>query len=543
MSFIDGLKVSLVLKADKKEFPVPAGNIKHFNVELLSHGFTATVEWWAVSQAAATEDKLFEPFVKKDPIEAVLKVERAFKINDVETKPLVLPGLVVERRVRERAFRDVKDAPVLQRHYHVKFSDKAAVLWREHFPTGVWVDASLKEVIEANKPDGLTLAFKWEAANTKRPLHTLGLGAPGNLNENVASFFDFIHWVQERENAGLFFDPAKGEYSLQDEKPKEGEAVEMPLEDVAELEVDFPEPRRDHIAVLNSYVEAGTKKKEVENANKAKGVLSEYLLTSTVEDDLTARSTLEEKRQRPPEPELRLRFHRYPSITLTPNGLYSFKGDDWSKGLYMHGKQYRLYRLSMDAQSVAQDAADDVGEETNRYKMEVSAALELDSNPVFVRPAFKRPYWPFHVEGLVQSDVGDEPELTYQAKQDDKTSLESYRVKLPLWDKEVLAPYEPNQQPGHFYFPADKGARVLLAMDYQGARVVRFLAWRPGAKLPKESQGNHLLLGKKKESQTSIQHVYESSKPVLRIQRTADKDTQLIEVSNGRLFMEVKEEK
>lgn len=539
MSFIDGLKVELVLKAAKKEFIVPAGDIKHFSLEVLSHGFTASVDWWAVSQAAATEDKLFEHFVKKDPIEAVLKVERAFKIDGVESTPLVLTGLVEERRLRERAFKDVKDAPVLQRRYHVRLADPAAVLWRQHFPTGVWVDKTLKDVIEANKPDGVTLAFKWEAAKKKRPLHTLGLGAEGN----TASFFDFLHWVQERENAGLFFAPATGKYSLQDEKPKEGKAVELPLADIAELEVDLPEPRRDHVAVLNSYVEAGTKKKEVENANKAKGVLSEYLLTSTVESELTDRATLEEKRQRPPEPELRIQFLRYPSFTLTLNGLYSFKGEEWSKGLYLYGKQYRLYRLALDAQAVSQDAADNLGEETNRYQMEVSASLELDSNPVFVRPAFKPPLWPFHVEGTVMSDVGDEKELTYQAKQDADTSLESYRVKLPLWDKEVLAPYEPNQQPGHFYFPADKGTRLLLALDYQGARIARFLAWRPGAKLPKESQGNHLLLGKKKESQTSIQHVYEKSKPVLRINRTADKDTQTIEVSNGRLFLQVKEEK
>jgi hypothetical protein len=51
------------------------------------------------------------------------------------------------------------------------------------------VDQKLQEVLEAHKPDGVELTFKWEAAKTKVPLHTLGLGADGN----AASFHDFLH--------------------------------------------------------------------------------------------------------------------------------------------------------------------------------------------------------------------------------------------------------------------------------------------------------------------------------------------------------------
>ncbi|NPC68684.1 hypothetical protein HPP05_02845, partial [Corallococcus exiguus] len=141
----------------------------------------------------------------------------------------------------------------------------------------------------------------------------------------------------------------------------------------------------------------------------------------------------------------------------------------------------------------------------------------------------------------VVSEEGGDPDRTYQIRQDDETSVESYRVKLPLWDKEVLVPYEPHQQPGHFYFPMDKGTRVLVSLGYQHARMDRFLEWRPGARLPKESQGNHLLLGKTDKSETSIQHLYQDSKPMLRIQRTLEKDTQLIEVTEGRMFLRVQE--
>ncbi|XXF80707.1 hypothetical protein P2318_13415 [Myxococcaceae bacterium GXIMD 01537] len=537
MAFLEELKVELQVKVGEASHDIPGGNIKRLSVKAHSHGFTATVEWWIVCQQSASEDELFADFIKTDLTEVTLKMDRSRDTEGEEASPLELKGLVEERWVRERAFERIADAPVLQRRYRVRFADRASVLWRQHFPSGVWVDQSLQEVIEANKPPGVTLTFAWEGASTKYPLHALGLGAP----DNTASFRDFLHWVQAEEKAGLFFDTATGEYALRDSKPEGGEATELPLEDVAELEVHFPELRRDQVVVLNSYVDASTRKKEVANELKAEGVRQEYLITSAVENDLTARATLEEKLQKAPEPGIRVRFQRYPSVTVAPNALFSF-GDDWSTGLFTNGKQYRMYHLSIDARAKSEDPSDNLEDDVNEYHLEVTAELELEADTTFRRPAFTRPHWPFHAEGRIVSEVGEDEDLTYQAKQDEDTSLEYFRVKLPLWeDKQVLAPYNPGHQPGHFYFPVDKNARVLVSLEFRRAFLKRFLEWRPGAKLPKETQGNHLLLGKKAASETSIQHIYQDAKPLLKIARTSDKDIQLVEISEGRIFLEAKE--
>jgi hypothetical protein len=538
MTFVDRLKAELTLKVGSKSFTFPAGDIKRLSVESFSYGFSAVVEWWIVCQQSASEDTLFEHFEKPDLMEATLRLDRALDVEGEEASPLELKGLVEERWVRERTFEDIENAPVLQRRYRVRMEDRAAVLWRQHFPTGVWVDQSLQEVFEANTPQGVTLSFAWEAATAKQPLHALGLGA----EPNTASFLDFLHWVQEQENAGLFFDTSTGEYALRDSKPEGEEATELPLEDVGEVELSLPRLRREQVVVLNSYVDASTKKKEVDNENKVQGVRRELLLTTPIEDEVSQRATLEGQRQRAPETAQRQSFQRYPSVTLTPNGLYSL-GADWSTKLATHGKEYRLYQLRIEARAESEDPAVNLGDDTNTYQFEVTAALELKADVTFKRPAFVPPLWPFHAEGRVVSEVGAEEARTYQSLQDEDTSLESYRIKLPLWDKQVLAPYNPNLQPGHFYFPVDKGARVLLALEFRRAFLKRFLDWRPGAKLPKETQGNHLLLGQKPESQTSIQHVYQDGLPMLRIQRTSEKDLQLIEVSEGRLFLEAKEEK
>jgi hypothetical protein len=542
MSFTDQLKVSMDLKAGDKAFKLPAGSIKRLSVTARSYGFEAEVEWWVLCKESGDEDKLFTPFTDTKPLTATLTVDRRYGAaaegrDGAEALSLKLAGRVEERHVRERSLGNVKDSPVMQRRYRIRMVDPAAMLWRRHFPSAVWVDETLKGVIEANTPGGMDVTYKWEAAQTKHPLHALGLGADPDAG---ASFYDFVHWVQARMNAGLFLDYEKGQYTLADAKPEGGEALVFTRDEVKQVDLRYPEPRRDALSVLNSYVDAGTQRKAVENADAIAGVLSECLLTSSLEGTLTDRVTLETKLQKLEGPEVRLSFALYPRVALVVNGLYKL-GDGFSKQAATHNKQYRMHTLELDLRAVESEAAHDPDSTTNDYEVSLKATLEEAADPTFRRPRFQPPRWPFLAEGRVVSEEGAEADRTYQIKQDDETSVEFYRVKLPLWGKEVRCPYEPHQQPAHFYFPADKGTRVLVSLGYQHARMDRFLEWRPGARLPKESQGNHLLLGKTDKSETSIQHLYQDSKPLLRIARTLEKDTQLIEVAEGRMFLRVQE--
>ncbi|NOK18753.1 hypothetical protein [Corallococcus carmarthensis] len=542
MRFTEQLKVSLQLKAGDKAFTLPAGSIKRLSVKAWSYGFEAQVEWWVLCKESGDEDTLFTPFTDTKPLTATLTIERRYGAQaegreGAEALPLKLIGRVEDRQVRELSQANVQNAPVMQRRYRIRLVDPAAMLWRRHFPSGVWVHQTLQAVIQANTPGGLDVAYKWEAAQVKQSLHALGLGADDDAG---ASFLDFLHWVQARMNAGVFLDYAKGKYTLADAKPEAGEALVFARDEVEEVDLSFPEPRRDALWVLNSYVDAGTARKKVENADAIPGVLTECLVTSPLEGTLTDREAVETKRQQLEGPEVRLTFALYPRVALVLNGLYTL-GSGFSEQAATHGKQYRLHTLELEANAVEDDAAHDPDSTANDYQLSLSATLEEAADPTFRRPHFRTPRWPFFAEGRVVSEEGAEADRTYQIRQDEETSVESYRVKLHLWNKEVRIPYEPHQQPGHFYFPADKGTRVLVSLGYQHARMDRFLEWRPGARLPKESQGNHLLLGKTDKSETSIQHLYQDSKPMLRIRRTLEKDTQLIEVGEGRMFLRVQE--
>jgi hypothetical protein len=215
--------------------------------------------------------------------------------------------------------------------------------------------------------------------------------------------------------------------------------------------------------------------------------------------------------------------------------------DDWSSNVLQYGKSYRVTGTRLVARALGLEASKATGDASNRYEIDYVVDLELGSDPELGHPPFTQPEWRLQVEGRVVSEVGTESEGTYQVYTDEATSVEMYKVKIPVFeDKKVIVSFEPTHVSGHFYFPMVKDARVLVALDFDGARIVRFLDFRPGARLPLETQGNHILVGKGEDDETSIRHVYEDARPSLTIHRTKAGDEQTIKISEGTIFIETK---
>jgi hypothetical protein len=146
-------------------------------------------------------------------------------------------------------------------------------------------------------------------------------------------------------------------------------------------------------------------------------------------------------------------------------------------------------------------------------------------------------------EGFIVSEVGEDEDETWHAYTDSSTSLDRYQVRMPLWEDQIITvPFEPGLLPGHFYFPAFKGERVLVTMDLEHSTLKRFLDWRAGARLPADAQGVHLLVGKTGESNTSMKHYYEEGNPLFLLKRTHEQDTVTLKLREGGLMLEVKEE-
>ncbi len=532
--FFDRLDATLELTISGSTTTIAAGNLKKFDLELTPWGYLGSAEWWIVCVSSASEDTLFATFIEKDIISVQLSLARAFTEvgEEVEEKPtaLVVKGLVVEKSVLERAFSDVAGEPILQRRYTIRFGDRGAVLWAQHRPSALYVDKTLKDLVEANKPDGVNIDHAWSASSTTYPVLSLGLG----LATNDATYYDFLFWLFDELNVGFFYDPAADKYTIADAKPTSA-AVALRRAEVETLECVFPPLRRDAVTVLNAYSDAATKQKDLTNADGVTGVRVDYLIRSPIAADLDTRATLETARAKQRDPEARVELCLFPALPFVP-GMIVELAPEWSTNVYQHGKQYRIVSARIAAQAELQEATETDKDATNRYALDYVLQLELNTDPIVRRPPFRRPAWPFYVEGKVLSEVGAADELTFQPYTDQQTSLDYYKVKIPLWaDQKVIVPYEPITHPGHFFFPLYKDERVLVALYFTKARIRAFLDWRPGGRLPTDSQGNHLLVGKKDKNQTSISHVYEDQKPVMTITRTLDTDVQTITISEGMI--------
>ncbi|WP_437308005.1 hypothetical protein [Sorangium sp. So ce388] len=536
-AFVDRLTATLELTTGGETFSIKAGDLKRFELDIAPWGFEGSASFALVAIAAQSEDELFAKFIEKDLVEVSLKVARAFDEVEEKATSMTVKGVVTDRSVVERAFPDVAGTPVLRRQYSIRFEDRGAALLRQHRPTALYVDKSLKELIEANKPDKVTIEHQWSAGEAKRPVLSLGLGVDGN----DASFRDFLFWLLHRENAGFYYDSVGDKYRIVSRKPEGGEAKPLRRSAVASIEARFPPLRRDAASVLNASTEAATKKKDIANEKGAQGVRTDHLIRSSIASHLDDRVTLETARAKQREPEAVVSLRVFPTTPLLPSMKVTLD-DGFGKNVYQHKKTYRVVSTRIRAEAERQEATEDNGEESNAYRIDHELCLELTSDPVFRFPGFRRPVWPFHVEGKILSEAGDEEHGTYQIYQEAETLLDVYKVKVPLWDDEkVIVPFEPLYQSGHFYFPAYKDERVLLELHFDRARICAFLDWRPGARLPADAQGNHILVGKGDKDQTSIRHVYADGKPQLTIARSMDKDQQVITISEGTIRFETQE--
>lgn len=535
-TFLDRLASKLELTLAGTAFTIEAKEIESFSLNLHPWGFDGHVSFWVICVSSPDEDEVFSKFIEPDLGKASLTLKRAYDEPDETASPAVIKGVIYDRQMFEQPVEEMTGAPIMMRKYTIYFADLAQVLWRQHYPTVLLVDSSYATLIDGHKPTGLTLTHSWTPSSTTHQVLSLGLGVDGNR----ASFYDFIHWVSNKHYAALFYDYSADSYKIADAKPTITTPLSLEPQELELLEVVIPPIRRDKVTVLNAYTDASTKKKEGTNDDAATGIRSDFLIRSSIAADLDNRSTLEGNRAKQRESGAKFTLQIFPASPFVPNvGLKL--GDDFSTNLYAYGKTYRVMHVTMTAQITGQQ----LGPEASvgaQYEMTYEIEAEQSADLVFHYPTFARPVWPFYVEGKVVSEQGETADETYQFYTNSSTSIDQYKVEVPLFEnKKVVVTYEPIFHSGQFYFPAYKKERVLLALHFDEAKFTAYLDWRAGGRLPLDTQGNHLLMGKKATSQTSVQHIYQDAKPVLAIKRTSDKDEQTIKVFEGTITMVTKE--
>jgi hypothetical protein len=543
-TFSERLKVSLTLKLGDKQHRIAPGNVRAFELELRSWGFEGWVEFLVADNASfggQQKDEVLADFLKPDLAQVALEVKVVLSDAPAEASitPLKLEGLVSDKSLTELPVSQTLGSSILYRRYGVRFVDAARLLWRQHFPCELYTHKTVQEILEEHKGEHIRLDYGWsEELSASRPQFFVGLNP-----EQGSSFYDFVLWFVSGRGGALAYDYAGKQYKLSGAKDASGEPLTLRGDEVSALEVLFPEVIRHDVTVLNSWAEGPTSE-PVQQSQAVAGVRQDVLLRTPISDEAQARVQREQKRLVARLRELSLTWCRFPLKALMPGALVQLpEHAEWAAAGVPAGDTYRVRQVVLRAEA-HQPAPDDEHDAPDaEYELTLGTRLELQDEEWVELPDFLPPPLPRVAEGFIVSEVGEDEDETWHAYTDSSTSLDRYQVRMPLWEDQIITvPFEPGLLPGHFYFPAFKGERVLVTMDLEHSTLKRFLDWRAGARLPADAQGVHLLVGKTGESNTSMKHYYEEGNPLFLLKRTHEQDTVTLKLREGGLMLEVKEE-
>lgn len=540
--FTDTLELKLELTCGETSVSVPGGNVKAWELDLHNWGFRARVVF--LISLEKEDDPLFQAFITPDLLEVELRITAGIVPQGLSLEPLIVRGLATRKAMLDERVNEQQTVQqsrsLLYRLYEVEFADPAQVLWRWHRPFDLMVDKSVQDLLEAHKNNKITLQYAWDPELTQIwPVLCLGLG----MDRGGASFYDFVLWYTRSHNGVFSYDPASDDYTLGKEKNNEGQAMALDHRWVESVRVEFPEPPRHILRGLNADA-TNPQQQEGTNPDGVEGLYYDYLDRFPVAADFEQRQELEQARLFTRSHELLLVFCQYPLLHYSTAGFIKLAGDLWDEELFTDDKEYRVRSIHMQAQAADWSIGSDRNDSFARFQMEMHSRLELREEKWVDLPTFTVPRYPVVVEGLVLSEQGEDADQTYQLYEDSETSRIQYKISIPLWDnQQVVAPFDPNMHSGHFYFPAYKKARALVALDFQSARIVQWLDWHDGARLPADTQGNRILMGWTPDNRTSISHTFANNLPVFAMERLADKDTESIIMSDGSLVIQTMEKK
>lgn len=538
----DHLVFTLKLKIKGKEYKIPGGNVKDCQLDCQLYGFDGSL-FFSLPDDEAYEDKLIKAFIKEALIEIDLSIMPVFNLPKPPPKPLVVKGMVTAKQVQEEIYTELSKPKVLYRHYHLKFADPAQVVWRQHYPCELYVKQTMEQVIKAQLTSHINLKMNLPALKTKQAMICLGMAFDDTLNNgthhrhNRASFYDFIIDYVSTHYAHFYYDYQKHYYQISADrlKPEKNKPF-LPME-VLSVTSYWQESKRYQVQLLNAVVKPA-KKETLSHQEAIEGVRHDYLLREHVASQFSEYKENAKTRLKNHGENLDVQFSRWPVQTFSPGSIFSVDKKVWSQGLSYLQKKYRTRRLQIHASKIQDDSEVDIHNTSTAYHLRYQTQNELSDCEKPSLPDCLPVAYPIQVEAKIISTVGKDSDKTYDYEKNKETSKQQYKVNIPLWDKTIFIQVKPDTMNPHFYFPHYRNTRLLLNMYLYEATIKRVLDWGERVPLPLNTQGNHLLMGKDKENETSIRHVYEGENPALLVKRQKEDDNEQIKLKEGTLILE-----
>jgi len=423
---------------------------------------------------------------------------------------------------------------VLYRYYHCQLLDPAQFIWQQHFPSVLYVKQTLTQVVQAQIVNPIQLEIDWPHFDDERPMICLGMGAIG------VSFYQFLLWYLAQYGGYLIYDYEQHSYKICNEKPEAEPEIKLAPEQVSCTEVVLAEPSFQSVNLLNGEVNLASTDVISEHPSVS-GVRHDSLIVASIKQDAEAIKQREKQFVETRKPELAISLSQWPLEAMFPGAKIKLDHPKRNPNTLSTKEPFRLFATYIELEALQNAPMDDLHQAFSGYRCCLSHRGE----------AFEEAYWPrptaclkpFKVQGEIVSEVGEEQDKTYQYHNNDDTQQLFYRVRIPLWeDQEILIRFLPDFLHPHFYFPLYKGTQVELQMDLFEARITRVLDWGARVFLEQETQGNHLIFGKNDKDETRLKYDYQDEKPVLSLERIKDKDTELVQLEEGKITFRTKEQ-
>lgn len=540
--FKENLMLTLKLESDGKEGELSTGFIQHVTLNMHSYGYDCHVKFFT-----RDNDELYQIMSSPKILKATLTFKRAEPEKEGETI-LELKGIVTPEKTFTRLPSDQNNMEQSQREYEIYFWDNAKATWEQHFPTNVYVDESMKDILTKHGNPEVTIDYKWDPLEIKHPVTAFSLYYKYWLKpDEQTSFYSFLNWYLHQENGLLTYDFKSNSYTITGKKK---EASGKPLE-VHELQSNPPKcffsPPTRHNEKILKHTADNLENEDKENPNSFKLVRKEEFDPGNYGPHP---KHARQKVKSPIAPEKNLFEVDIKKFTdeihldkLTPGSFLGFKGDkegNWSRDSCIKDKKFRIRSMAFTANRF--DLSEKNEKPTHVFLMTARAVLEEEEENHAARPRFIPPAYPFYIQGKVFCDIGEKEQSTFKIQESEKSPKGLYLVKVPLaGNKKVVAPFDPDIS-AQFYNPFKKETKVMLSLHFNAAEIVGPIDWDPHARLPKGVQGDRIVLASNgKDKYTFIQVEYVNGKdPVYTIKQSSSAEqTQTLQIKEKEFMVTV----
>ena len=542
--YADNLVLSLLLESDGDKKEIYSGNIEKFDLEYNPYGFEASVHF------SGFDDKDLEKvFNSEKPITATFTYQTVVQ-KAAGKDPVTLKGTVSERE--SRGLNDDSQKPTLV--YQIRFCDGAQESWSYHFPKAIYIEKTMKDVIDAEKNSLVNVEYDWDALTEEHPILAYSLEDDHHLpKEERVSFYSFLFWYLQQEGGVLEYNYKDDKYKILGKKSVDGDPIPVAEWWITPPRTVHPTPSRWVNKSLKSFPDR--LEDEVDEVEEAYAAVRKdwyddatYVQFSEQNREKIKSSLIQEK------PEATFWIKEFDETfqfdQLIPGVLFSFKGREKIKGLWCEhpvykGKTFRVKKVKMRGEKKAQSELENI--EAMPYECTIRVVAEDKDETFIPRPQYRVPKFPFSALGEIFSDIGEEEQTTFNVAKDEDAPLGKYQVKIPLSGEEekyVIVPFTPDFMTGQHYFPFCKNQQVMLAMEFKTAKIQRALNWQPLTELPEKTQGCQVVYASDGASKYFFQkHEFEDGKnSVMTIkQSSSETQTQVITIKEKDVTITVEE--